>query len=190
MRSRGLTPVGDAINILVDRVQGNLLAADQEIEKLKLLTGGGEVDGQAVARSVADSARFDVFALADSALLGDLARSIRVLDGLRAEGVEPTLVVWALSRELRTLSSVLFSVGQGQSLDRALTGAHVWSSKKAIVGRAARRLRGVARAHELLEHAARCDAACKGLGPGDAWHELASLLMALAADGQRPRRAG
>lgn len=180
MRARDLNPVGDAVQILADRVQGNLLAADQEIEKLRLARGAGDVDGQAVAQSVADSARFDVFALADSALLGDTARALRILDGLRSEGVDGTLILWALVREVRTLCSVLNAVENGKSLDQAMASERVWSNRTTMVARAARRVRRSARAYSLLSLCAQCDAVVKGQVYGaDPWERLTALLSAL-----------
>jgi DNA polymerase-3 subunit delta len=180
LRARGLAPVGDAVQILCDRVQGNLLAADQEIEKLLLARGAGEVDGQAVASSVADSARFDVFALADSALLGDTARAIRILDGLRSEGVEGTLILWALVREVRILCTLLNAVENGKSLDGAMRAARVWSSRTTLVARAARRVRRTAQAYRLLDLCAQCEAVVKGrYKKADPWERLTTLVLAL-----------
>ena len=180
MRARKLNPVGDAVQILCDRVQGNLLAADQEIEKLLLARGEGDVDGQAVAQSVADSARFDVFALSDSALLGDPVRAIRVLDGLRSEGVDGTLILWALVREVRILCGVLNQIENGASLERAMADQRVWSSRTTMVARAARRLRKSARAYRLLQLCAECDAVIKGqVYRADPWERLTTLVLAL-----------
>ncbi|MEO1576511.1 MAG: DNA polymerase III subunit delta, partial [Pseudomonadota bacterium] len=180
MHARGLSPVGDAVSILADRVQGNLLAADQEIEKLRLAHGEGSVDGAAVAQSVADSARFDVFALGDSALLGDTPRAVRILDGLRSEGVEGTLIVWALTREVRSLAAILAAVENGASLDQAMAAQRVWSNRTTLVARAARRVRSADAAYRLLALCAQCDAAVKGQLYGvDPWERLTSLVVAL-----------
>ena len=93
--------------MIADRVEGNLLAAGQEIEKLRLLHGEGKVTAEDVSPAVANSSRFDVFILVDAALGGDAKRALKVLAGLRAEGVEPVIVVWALTRELRTLAKIM-----------------------------------------------------------------------------------
>lgn len=181
LRARGLTPVGDAVQILCDRVQGNLLAADQEIEKLLLSRGEGQVDGQAVASSVADSARFDVFALADSTLLGDTARAVRILDGLRSEGVAQTLILWALVRDVRLLCTVLNAVENGKSLENAMSAARVWSNRTTIVARAARRVRRSAQAYRLLDLCGQCEAVTKGrYGKADPWERLTTLVLALS----------
>jgi len=95
----------EALELLAARTEGNLLAAHQELTKLTLLAPGGRVTADAVLASVADSARFDVFRLGEAVLAGETARALRVLAGLRAEGTEPTLALWALSRALRDVWS-------------------------------------------------------------------------------------
>ena len=93
----------DAARIIATLVEGNLLAAKQELDKLALLAGGARIDAALVLRSVGDSARYDVFQLASAAAAGDAQRALKVLLGLKSEGVEPTLILWALLRELRGL---------------------------------------------------------------------------------------
>jgi DNA polymerase-3 subunit delta len=90
-----------AVQFIVDRTEGNLLAAQQELEKLKLLSAERKVDLAAVQASLGNHARFDVFQLGDAALAGDVPRALRILAGLRSEGVEPVLVLWSLAREIR-----------------------------------------------------------------------------------------
>ncbi|MEM9057212.1 MAG: DNA polymerase III subunit delta [Pseudomonadota bacterium] len=179
MRKRGLTPAESAVHLLAERTEGNLLAANQEIEKLLLLHGPGKVDGVAVAQAVADSARFDVFGLSDAALGGDPARALRVLDGVRAEGVEPVLVLWALARDIRTLASAAWHCDRGLKRDAAMAAAHVWHERKPIMGRALARHKGAGGVHSLLEQAGRVDRAIK-TGDGDAWEALTSLVLQLA----------
>ena len=115
LRARGLQPHPDAVELLAQRVEGNLLAAAQEVDKLALLHGGGPVTVDDVRDAVADSARYDLFQWVDAAVGGDSPRALRMLDGLRAEGAEPVLVLWALVRELRTLATVSAAVGRGES---------------------------------------------------------------------------
>ena len=105
-KQAGLELTGDALTLLAARVEGNLLAAQQEVEKLKLLVSAGRVDVQAVQGAVAQSARYDVFALGEAVVTGDAVRAARVVAGLRGEGVEPTLVLWSLVRELRNMWSL------------------------------------------------------------------------------------
>lgn len=183
LKREGLEASRDAVLMLADRSQGNLLAAQQEVTKLGLQFGEGKLSAEDVAKSVADSARFDVFQLVDAALLGDTRRSLRILGGLQAEGVEPVLILWALSREIRTLASVCYAIDNGGNVDAALNAARVWSNRKSLVGRAAQRLGRASRAYELLAVAAVTDAAVKGQGPGDPWGCLRALLLALSHGG-------
>lgn len=164
-RRAGLAPTDDAVALLVERVEGNLLAAQQEIEKLALLSAGGTLDAAAVLAAVSDSSRFDVFKLGEAALEGDAARALRILVGLRGEGVEPTLVLWSLVRELRNL-------WQARSGDSARGS---WSPQGAALQKALRR---VARFpfERIAARAARADRIIKGRLAGDAWDEL--LLLA------------
>ena len=113
MRQAGLQPDRGAVALIADRVEGNLLAAGQEIEKLRLILGEGKVSADDVSSAVANSSRYDVFKLVDAALTGDAKRAMKILSGLRAEGIEPVVVVWALTRELRTLANLSDTISQG-----------------------------------------------------------------------------
>ncbi|MGD2137078.1 MAG: DNA polymerase III subunit delta [Gammaproteobacteria bacterium] len=179
MRRGGLLPTPEAVELLVERVEGNLLACVQEIEKLQLLQGAGPVDAATVTALVADNARFDVFGLVDSALAGDAARGVRILNGLRGEGTVPPVVLWALARELRTLAAVVEAVATGAPLARALAGARVWEQRKRLVGGAVRRL-DPAVCSAMLRHCARIDRVCKGQAPGSPWDELLQLILKLS----------
>ena len=105
-QSRGMQAGREVIDYVCQRVEGNLLAAAQEIDKLNLLVGPGVVDIDSVREAVADSSRFSVFELADSALAGDQVRVVRILHGLHAEGIEPILVTWSLAKDIRLLAAV------------------------------------------------------------------------------------
>ncbi len=178
MRAAGLRPDGEAVRLLVERVEGNLLAAVQEIEKLRLLHEG-QVDAEAVLAAVADSARFDVFGLVDAALAGDARRATRILAGLRREGVEPVLVLWALARELRALARMAARVENGEAVEAVLAGQRVWDKRKPLM-RAALARHGRRRWQGLLRRAARIDRLVKGQAPGNAWDELLQLALAMA----------
>ena len=97
-----------------------MLAAAQEIEKLKLMAEGGQITVETVQAAVADSARFDVFGLTDAILNGEAAHALRMLEGLRGEGVEPPVILWALARELRLLANISLQYSQGTPLDKCL----------------------------------------------------------------------
>ena len=107
----------EAAELLADRVEGNLLAASQEIERIALLQPGGRLGADAVAELVADNARYDVFELASAAFLGNAPRALRILEGLRGEGREPPLILWALLNDLRALSRVLQHDPDDRNLD-------------------------------------------------------------------------
>jgi DNA polymerase-3 subunit delta len=164
-----------AAELLAERVEGNLLAAHQEIEKLALLRADGSANLEAVESAVANSARYDVFQLGEAALAGDAARALRILDGLRAEGVEPPLVLWALCRDLRALADLRSGVAKqafGQAAER----------REALVKRAAARAAGQP-IGPWFAAAARVDRQFKGQeGPagGDAWTTLTGLVAAMA----------
>lgn len=179
MRSRGLRPDQEAVAMMAERVEGNLLAAAQEIERLCLLHGAGPVDARAVAGAVADSARFDVYKLADSALAGDAARCVRILAGLQAEGIEPVLVLWALAREVRALATMAYAIEHGTSVQAALSAGRVWDSRKRLVTAGLRRNRA-SHWRRLLRACARADRVAKGMAAGRPWDELRSVALAVA----------
>jgi DNA polymerase-3 subunit delta len=174
MRSRGLRPTREAARLLADRVEGNLLAAAQEVEKLVLLhPAEAELDEQSVRDAVADSARYDVFALTDAALAGQPPRALRVLGGLRAEGVEPPLILWALTRELRSLAAIGWRLATGSSEREATRG--IWQKRQGIMLKAIRRL-GLPGVHRLLQAAANADQIAKGQRPGQPWPALTDVV--------------
>lgn len=186
MRGRGLQPHPEAVELLAQRIEGNLLAAAQEIDKLVLLQGEGPVDVDTVRASVSDSARYDVFQLVDAALAGDAARALRMLDGLKAEGEAPALVIWALARELRMLSGITGAIARGDSVDRALHTARVWDRRKPLLRDTVSRIRAP-RAARLLKRAAYTERVVKGAEYGNAWDELLGLTLSFA--GRPPARA-
>lgn len=200
LRRAGLHADAEAVRLLAERVEGNLLAAHQEIEKLRLLHGEGEVDAEAVRAAVADSARYDIFKLADAAVAGDIGRALRILAGLRAEGLAIPQILWPLARELRGLVRVRWLMDEGLSAQAALQRAGVWRNRAGLVGRAVARhdgraLRGIARRLALV------DRLSKGALPGNAapalrsegatragcdpWAALVDFVAALAGPARR-----
>ena len=189
MRQRGLQPTAEAVTLLADRVEGNLLACMQEIEKLYLLQGEGEVDAGAILALVADNARYDVFGLVDSALAGEAARSIRMLQGLRAAGIAPQIVLWALSREIRQLAAMTAVLASGQPVQAVMTRYRIWpAERKSMVAAALQRL-SVTQCNTLLRHCARVDRVSKGQAAGNAWDELLQLTLNLAGNQALPDTA-
>ncbi|MBS0365140.1 MAG: DNA polymerase III subunit delta [Proteobacteria bacterium] len=161
----------EALALLAARTEGNLLAAHQELLKLTLLAPAGQVTVQELRSAVADSARFDVFQLGEAVLGGEVARALRLLAGLRAEGTEPTLVLWALVRALREAWSVREGTGRGGS---------GWQRNAAVLARAAQRAPRLPFA-ALNSRAARADRMAKGRLSGDCWDEMALLACELCA---------
>ena len=171
LRLHGLEPDASAARLLAERVEGNLLAAQQEIEKLALLVKPGPLDAATLAQAVANSARYDVFQLAEAALQGDAARALRILAGLRAEGVEPTLVLWALSREIRALWQRL--------TQRAGAPPPAWQRPSPALDAATRRVSQTA-ARTLIAGALQVDRTIKGRRKGEPWDALERLVARLA----------
>lgn len=183
MRRAGLEPDRAAVALIADRVEGNLLAAGQEIEKLRLLLGEGRVSGDDVAAAVADSSRYDVFKLADAALAGDAGRALRILSGLRAEGGEPVVVVWAIARELRTLAALADAVAGGADLGAAMQKMRVWRNRQDQLRRCIGRHPGPD-FRRLLRAAGFADQAAKGQNGADAWQVLTNIVLSLALPGR------
>jgi len=186
-------PSGEAgqrtLAFFADRVEGNLLAAHQELQKLALLYPQGELGFEQVEAAVLDVARFDVFKLGEAILGGQVARALRMLDGLQASGEAAVLVHWTLSEDIRALSRVRAALDDGKPLPLALREARVWGLKEKLYERAAPQLAGHQLQH-LLEAASICDGIVKGLRhadwPGDPWAALKQLVLMLlqAASGR------
>ncbi len=179
LRLRGLTATAAAVAMLAERVEGNLLAAAQEIDKLALLSPGAQLDEDAMDRFVADSARFDVFKLVESALAGDATRSARMLHALRAEGEQVPGLLPMLAVEVLRLAQLARVAADGGNLMSAMRDARVWDSKQALYKRAIDRHPG-ARWEIFVGEAGRIDRMAKGRESGDAWLSLERLLVAMA----------
>ncbi len=179
MRAAGLKPDRDAVQLIADRVEGNLLAAVQEIEKLRLLHGEGQITAAEVDASVADSSRFDVYKLVDAAIAGDAARAMRILAGVRTEGVEPVIVMWALTRELRMLANIAGSVERGSDLGAAMKKNGVWQNRQGLV-RACIGRQPLAGLLALIKLSRLADAAAKGQYQADPWQLASRIVMRLA----------
>jgi DNA polymerase-3 subunit delta len=196
MARLGLSADSDAISLLCERVEGNLLAADQEIQKLGVLMGATptrkvHVDRRQIMTLVADSSRYNVFTLLDAALLGDSRRCLKVLGGLQAEGSEVLALLAMLARELRTLIAIRRRIASGSSGAAAMSAEGVRKTHEAPVAAALERL-SLPDLEGLLQQARQVDLAVKGMSAADAWTELTDILLALsgtplvtAARGQR-----
>jgi DNA polymerase-3 subunit delta len=174
--SKGMAFEQGADAYLASRIEGNLLAAAQEIEKLFILLGPVRVSRSMIESAVADSARFDVYQLADALLGGKLNRAVRILNGLKAEGIAAPVVVWALSREARLVFNVKTELKLGGVADAVLKKHHVWDKRKALVQDAVRRL-SFSCLESILLASAQADGQIKGQLPGDGWNTLFEISL-------------
>ncbi len=170
------------LQFFADRVEGNLLAAHQEIQKLALLHPAGELTFEQVEAAVFNVARYDVFKLSEAVLGGHMLRVQRMLDGLRAEGEAEVLVHWSLSEDIRALKRVKDAMGRGSPLPMALREQRVWGAKERLFERVLPRLTDAA-ISDLLKAAHQVDGIVKGLKqpdwPADGWQALHRLAMLL-----------
>ena len=168
----------EALEFLADRVEGNLLAAHQEVQKLALLAPEGEVGLDVVREAVANVARYDAYSAGEALLAGDAARYVRVIDGLKSEGEAPTLVLWTLSEELFALGRIQAGAAAGRPVEDLLRENRVWGPRQRPMKAAAARVAPAA-VQRALAHAAGVDRAIKGVGPGEPWDELLKLAQSL-----------
>ena len=168
----------ETVTFIAERVEGNLMAAYQEIQKLALLFPPGELSFEDVKSAVLDVARFDAFELGATVLRGDRNHFLRMLDGLRGEGAATPLVLWTVAEEARALSRVRALVDNGVSLNQAMQQARVWGARQKLLPQALRRL-DQQQLLVALRNAARVDRMAKGLAKGDVWDALLDLGMSL-----------
>ncbi len=184
LRRQGQSADAETLKFLADKVEGNLLAAYQEIQKLALLFPEGALTFDQVKDSVMDVARYDVFKLSEAMLAGDAERYARILDGLRAEGTATVLILWAIAEDIRALAKVSRAMQQSGNLSNALRDARVWGAKQKLIERSVRRFTP-AFAERALRQAALIDRLIKGLRQGDVWDELLQLGVRCARAGAR-----
>ena len=175
----GIEASQGAVDILADRVEGNLLAAMQEINTLKLLSLEGKVNADIMSTVVADSARYNLFSFVDKVLEGDAQSAAKALRGLENEGTEPLALLWAITRELRTLNKASHQVLLGNSKDKALKSAGVWDKRIPIFRKALSRL-SPAHLRMLMHQAGAIDRGVKGLRQAVIWDELTTLVLSFA----------
>jgi DNA polymerase III subunit delta len=174
------TASAQTLQFLADSVEGNLLAAHQEIQKLALLAPAGELAFEAVREAVLNVARYDAGDLTAAMLSGDSARLVRVLEGLHGEGEAEARLVWIVAEEIRAVARVQAGLGAGRDLPALLVESRIWGdARKAAVGGAARKFKRKT-LEAALAHAARIDRIVKGVAQGDAWDELLQLGLRFA----------
>ena len=177
LKAQGQHADAETLTFIAERVEGNLMAAFQEVQKLALLYPPGAITREQAAEAVLDVARFDVFALGEAMLEGDPLRLARMIDGLKGEGAAAPLALWALTDEIRALGRVLSGIEAGKPAAAAVRDARVRgpAHQSLMEKRAGHYSSGQVQA--ALRHAAQVDRLVKGLGRGDLWDELLALAM-------------
>lgn len=179
LQQAGLRAEPDAFTLLCERVEGNLLAAQQEIEKLKLVAVNGLLSADTVRHAVGDSARYNVYDLADSALAGDAVRAARMLAGLRAEGETESSVLWAVGKDARALAALREGADAGQPVGALMQQAGIWQKRQGLFQRALQRT-PAQEARQLVSEVLAADMAIKGQSDESGWDVLLRLVMRLA----------
>lgn len=180
------------IGFLIDQVEGNLMAAHQELQKLALLFPAGALSFDEVRNAVVDVARFNVFDIGATLLKADRVHLVRMIDGLQAEGAAAPLVLWAIAEEARAMARVKAAIASGRPLAQALREARVWGPRQDLMPTALRRLTQ-AQLIAALRRAAEIDRMIKGLASGNVWDALLHLgleLMAVSAQGRTSANKG
>lgn len=178
LQRQGQSAGAEALGFIAERVEGNLLAAHQEIQKLALLYPAGVLSLEQVRDAVLNVARYDIDGLREALLQGDMGRLARTLDGLRQEGEAPPLVLWAVTEEVRALAALKEGQTAGRPLDMLFKEQRIWGPRQALVKRALGRLDGAA-LRGALAQTARIDRCIKGLERGEVWDEFLRLGLSL-----------
>lgn len=177
LRHNGLALDDETIERMCHLLEGNLLAAAQEIDRIALFADSdGRVDPEAVSRELVDHARFNVYAAVDACLKGDARKALRILKVLRNEGVEPVIVSWTMAKELRTLARIEHGLRGGGQKGQLFKTHKVWSTRAPLINAALSRL-GDRQLQRLTRQVARCDRVAKGRADGDIWQELNRLAL-------------
>ena len=183
LKEQGQSAEREALEFIADRVEGNLLAAHQEVQKLGLLYPQGALTAGQIQEAVLNVARYDVFKLNEAVLQGDVARLVRMLDGLKGEGEALPLVLWALAEECRTLLKLKIGMQDGRPLSVLFKEQRIWGGRERLMEPALRRL-SLATLQNGLKNAAQLDKLIKGLRvttlSGDPWDAVLQLALSLA----------
>ena len=192
LKAAGISASRDAVAMLADRVEGNLLAAVQDIERIKLAYADNngtakQLEASDIADFVSDNSRLTSFDLIDATLLGETSRAQKILQGLRAEGVHPLPILATFTRELDSLLPMLAQKEQGQTSEVIMRNARVWSNRKTAVKSSLARL-SKSEAWQLLHHARLIDGAIKGINLANPWDELSLLSLRLSGASPTSKR--
>ena len=180
MQQHGMQPEPEVVRILANRLEGNLLAAKQEIDRLALIKGAGTITVDDVLKVVADSSRFDAFALAEHMLTGNLRDGLRVAAGLRRMDTPIPMLLGALLRELKITEAFRLAMRGGEQETMVFRRLNVWHNRQNTIRTAARRLhtRKLFEAFKLLSM---IDRQSKGRAAGNPWQSIDALLLQLSA---------
>ena len=178
LNQSGIKASQEAISVLADRVEGNLLSAIQEIEKLKLLAPERELTGKTMSDIVADSSRFNVFVLLDKIMESEARKAYHILQGLRSEGTDATIILWAITRDLRILIKGSEAIHSGGGIDSVLQKLGVWESRRPLVKKTISRI-PVERLRQMLRLSGGIDRAIEGMRQGTPWDDLTTLILVL-----------
>ena len=192
LKAAGISASRDAVAMLADRVEGNLLAAVQDIERIKLAYADNNgtakrLEASDIVDFVSDNSRLTSFDLIDATLLGETSRAQKILQGLRAEGVHPLPILATFTRELDSLLPMLAQKEQGQTSEVIMRNARVWSNRKTAVKSSLARL-SKSEAWQLLHHARLIDGAIKGINLANPWDELSLLSLRLSGASPTSKR--
>ena len=183
LAAQGQSADRQGLDFIADRVEGNLLAAHQEIQKLGLLHEPGKLTFEQIHDAVLNVARYDVFKLSEAMLSGDVARLVRMLEGLKGEGEALPLVLWAVAEEIRTLLKLKSGMAQGRPLGVLLKEYRIWGPRERMMEPALRRV-SLATLEAAMREAAQVDKMVKGLRArafaGDAWDAMLQLALKVA----------
>lgn len=179
LASQGQTASAQTLEFLANQVEGNLLAANQEVQKLGLLYPQGELTDSAVREAVLNVARFDAFQLGEAVLQGDAERTARILQGLQDEGENAVAVMNPLMWVFRPLASIKQAEMRGENLTQAMVSARIYGDRQIQVKRALSRL-SLRQLEAAVQKLAEIDRIAKGVMQGDAWLEISRLCFGLA----------
>lgn len=170
----------ETLDFIADRVEGNLMAAHQEVQKLALLFPAGRVAFDQVRDAVLDVARYDIFNLGEAVLEGDPLRLARMIDGLQGEGAAAPLVLWAISEEIRAIGKVTTGLAAGKPATMLFREARVFGPQHQRLMQQHVRRFTLSQVTDALRHAAAIDRMIKGLAKGNVWNELLQLALRFA----------
>lgn len=179
LEMQGQNAGSDALRFIADKVEGNLLAAHQELKKLALLHPAGTLSFEQIKDAVLDVARYDVFKLSDAMMAGDTVRYVRVLEELRGEGTALPLLVGTLAAQVRSLIATRHALDSGGPPGQPILQVKSWGDQQKAMESAARRL-SLGQLTGALLHASKIDRISKGVAQGDAWDELLQLGLRFA----------